>query len=166
VSENEKQATSQVDMWQLWDLNPRPFGPAPEAGALDRSAKLSCQDTNKAFLANNIFAINVRFQDNSSHVLETLTTMPPKRLKSRTNGIAKTILLRCDVAGPLPSCVHVIVTWRLNGLSRMSAHIVEWGWAKANWLATSVNLHSIPQLQDVHKFNVLFWPAGAALQGR
>ena len=26
--------------WQLWDLNPRPGGPAPEAGALDHSAKL------------------------------------------------------------------------------------------------------------------------------
>ena len=34
---------SQVHVWQLWDLNPRPFGPAPEAGALDRSAKLSAQ---------------------------------------------------------------------------------------------------------------------------
>ena len=29
---------------QLWDLNPRPFGPAPEAGALDRSAKLPTLD--------------------------------------------------------------------------------------------------------------------------
>jgi hypothetical protein len=27
--------------WQLWDLNPRPFGPEPKSGALDHSAKLS-----------------------------------------------------------------------------------------------------------------------------
>ena len=28
--------------WLLWDLNPRPFGIAPEATALDRSAKQPC----------------------------------------------------------------------------------------------------------------------------
>ena len=32
----------QKDNWQLWDLNPRPFGPEPKSGALDHSAKLSC----------------------------------------------------------------------------------------------------------------------------
>ena len=29
---------------QRWDLNPRPFGPAPEAGALDRSATLTASE--------------------------------------------------------------------------------------------------------------------------
>ena len=37
------QATKlKTNVWQLWDLNPRPFGPEPKSGALDHSAKLSC----------------------------------------------------------------------------------------------------------------------------
>ena len=28
-------------LWQQWDSNPRPCGPAPETGALDHSATLS-----------------------------------------------------------------------------------------------------------------------------
>ena len=34
-------AEAKRQCWQLWDLNPRPFGPEPKSGALDHSAKLS-----------------------------------------------------------------------------------------------------------------------------
>ena len=45
--------------WPQWDSNPRPYGPAPEAGALDHSATLSLGANIKLYgLFEHIYHIN------------------------------------------------------------------------------------------------------------